>query len=149
MAAEAARAKEFEDKRKDEFLGYLDAWNSDRGNWRFSKVKQKWLLANMYDRKKINKEHFKVLLKYLGGMTGQRREILLGEANKFISECEAIQAQKDSNDTQTEINNTGDTTDINPQPKKITKEMKVKLKRCRFIVQLFGQEKTEEGKTEQ
>jgi WKF domain len=34
-------------------IDYLRTWKSDRSVWKFQKVRQIWLLANMYDEVKV------------------------------------------------------------------------------------------------
>lgn len=34
---------------------YLRAWKSDRSSWKFQKVRQTWLLSNLYDEVKVRR----------------------------------------------------------------------------------------------
>lgn len=48
-------------------LDYLSQWEKDRVHWRFQKVRQVWLLHNMYDENKVNVlcSHIKVIVDFL------------------------------------------------------------------------------------
>ncbi len=78
------KKKSKEDKSKHESVGqnkalrYLDAWNDDRGNWKFEKCRQIWLLQHWRDDTRIPDEKFDTLLKYIGSVQGRMREGTLG-----------------------------------------------------------------------
>ncbi len=38
---------------KDQAINYLRTWKSDRSNWKFNKVRQVWLLKNMYKESQV------------------------------------------------------------------------------------------------
>lgn len=40
-------------------IDYLHTWHSDRGNWNFKKVRQVWLLQNMFDQEQVSRTVFK------------------------------------------------------------------------------------------
>ena len=60
------------------FRRYLETWSEDRGNWKFEKCRQIWLLQNAYDKSKINDDKFDVLLNYMGSIQGKMRQMALG-----------------------------------------------------------------------
>ncbi|XP_035695210.1 uncharacterized protein C7orf50 homolog [Branchiostoma floridae] len=63
---------------------YLQTWKSDRPNWVFRKVRQVWLLRNMYTMDKVSDEDFPILLEYLAGLQGKGRETTVAEAEKLL-----------------------------------------------------------------
>lgn len=63
---------------------YLTKWEKDRSNWSFKKVRQVWLLQNMYDVEKLPEEHFPTLLKYLEGLKGMARDKSSQQAEEMI-----------------------------------------------------------------
>ncbi|KAI8494722.1 hypothetical protein Bbelb_273270 [Branchiostoma belcheri] len=78
--------KEEEKKESVVHLGsvYLQTWKSDRPNWVFRKVRQVWLLRNMYNTDKVSDEDFPILLEYLAGLQGKGRETTVAEAEKLL-----------------------------------------------------------------
>ncbi|KAI8575911.1 hypothetical protein K450DRAFT_259356 [Umbelopsis ramanniana AG] len=56
-------------------IDYLRTWKSDRSEWKFQKVRQIWLLANMYDEVKISDEDFAILLEYVQDLKGKARQV--------------------------------------------------------------------------
>lgn len=65
-------------------LFYLHTWYTNREHWNFRKVRQVWLLQNMFDQEKIPDEDFSILLKYLEGLKGVAKEKTIEEAEKKI-----------------------------------------------------------------
>lgn len=59
-------------------LRYLENWSEERGNWKFEKCRQIWLLQNCYDLVKINDQKFDILLEYMGTIKGKMREMAIG-----------------------------------------------------------------------
>jgi len=68
-----------ESKGQNRALRYLRAWDEDRGNWKFEKCRQIWLLQHCYDGSKVEDDRFDVLLKYLGSIRGRMRRQALGD----------------------------------------------------------------------
>ncbi|XP_064613546.1 uncharacterized protein C7orf50 homolog [Liolophura sinensis] len=93
-------------------LDYLSHWEKDREHWRFQKVRQVWLLQNMYDANKVNNSSFKTLLLYLDGLKGRSRETTVKKAEDIIAHDEDSDA---------------DTKDVS----------KVKLERARQLIQVL------------
>lgn len=54
-----ATAVTTESKAKTAALHYLDTFTKDKANWKFQKVRQVWILQNMYFSKQMNNEQFK------------------------------------------------------------------------------------------
>ncbi|KAI9281751.1 hypothetical protein BC943DRAFT_329508 [Umbelopsis sp. AD052] len=64
-------------------IDYLRTWKSDRSGWKFQKVRQIWLLANMYDEVKISDEDFAILLEYVQDLKGKARQVTIEEATQI------------------------------------------------------------------
>ena len=75
-----------ESKGQSKALRYLKAWyahqNGESEEWKFEKCRQIWLLQNCYDDKKVGKDEFKILLKYMKSIQGRMREGALNDAKK-------------------------------------------------------------------
>eukprot|EP01130_Rhizamoeba_saxonica_P011043 TRINITY_DN4572_c0_g1_i1.p1 TRINITY_DN4572_c0_g1~~TRINITY_DN4572_c0_g1_i1.p1 ORF type:complete len:129 (+),score=29.41 TRINITY_DN4572_c0_g1_i1:109-495(+) len=84
-------------------ITYLVKWKKDRENWKFQKVRQVWLLKNLYNVELITKKHFRYLLQYIDGLRGNWRQILIDQAESFIEEYNDDLNSLDSEDETTEI----------------------------------------------
>lgn len=67
-------------------LDYLRTWHSNREYWSFKKVRQSWLLQNLFDQEKIPDEDFSTLIKYLEGLKGSSREKTVKMAEQRMEE---------------------------------------------------------------
>lgn len=67
-------------------LDYLRTWHSNREYWSFKKVRQSWLLQNLFDQEKIPDEDFSTLIKYLQGLKGSSREKTVKMAEQRMEE---------------------------------------------------------------
>ncbi|XP_034563190.1 uncharacterized protein C7orf50 homolog isoform X2 [Notolabrus celidotus] len=67
-------------------LDYLTCWAENRGEWKFQKTRQTWLLQHMFDSEKIPDETFSLLLQYLEGLQGGARETTAQKAIAVIEE---------------------------------------------------------------
>lgn len=65
-------------------LDYLHTWYTNRQHWNFKKVRQIWLLQNMFDQEQIPDEDFCILLKYLEGLKGAAKDKTIEMAEKRI-----------------------------------------------------------------
>jgi len=65
-------------------LDYLRTWHTNRQHWNFKKVRQVWLLQNMFDQEQITDEDFSILLKYLEGLKGTAKEKTIEMAEQRI-----------------------------------------------------------------
>ena len=78
-----------ESKGQSKALRYLKCWyehhTGESVEWKFEKCRQIWLLQNAYDSKKIGKDDFKILLKYMKSIQGRMRERVLEEAQTKVS----------------------------------------------------------------
>ena len=75
-----------ESKGQSKALRYLKLWYADKKGkseepWKFEKCRQIWLLQNCYDKTKVSKDDFKLLLKYMATIKGRMRKIALGKDN--------------------------------------------------------------------
>lgn len=70
------KARRAEVKDPQEAAEYLRCWSQRADGervWRFNKSTQSWLLRHMYDKDRVSKEAFKLLLEYLTGLQGAAR----------------------------------------------------------------------------
>jgi len=78
-----------ESKGQSKAIRYLKDWHAhhtgESEEWKFEKCRQIWLLQNAYDSKKICKEDFKVLLKYMKSIQGRAKIGVLEDAQKKVS----------------------------------------------------------------
>jgi len=65
-------------------ITYLLSWKEKTKDWKFKKLRQTWLLQSMYDKEKVSKANFKILLEYLEDLKGASREQTLKEAKEFV-----------------------------------------------------------------
>lgn len=61
----SSKSKSKKVKDPQEAIAYLEQWKKSRGNWKFNKNTQSWLIRHMYDASLISKHDFEVLLEYL------------------------------------------------------------------------------------
>ena len=82
-------------------LHYLRAWGAKNADWKFQKVRQMYLLHNMYNANRISGmliqslpfDHthsladadFKIMLEYLRGMKGSGRTLTLKQAQDIVA----------------------------------------------------------------
>lgn len=87
--ARRRRHKRLNQKDTEAAAGYLNSWlrkeegASDHG-WKFNKATQAWLLRHAYDPDLVEKDTFKLLLRYVIGLRGAARERLRTEAGAII-----------------------------------------------------------------
>ncbi|XP_062269910.1 uncharacterized protein C7orf50 homolog isoform X4 [Platichthys flesus] len=67
-------------------LVYLTCWAEKRGEWKFQKTRQTWLLQHMFDSDKIPDENFSVLLQYLEGLRGGSKDMTVKKALALVEE---------------------------------------------------------------
>eukprot|EP00729_Bicosta_minor_P000310 gene310-26320_t len=68
---------------------YLREWatkDDDGSTWKFQKVRQTWLLKNMFNPASVEKGDFKILLKYLKGLQGKSRGETVAAAQEHVNE---------------------------------------------------------------
>ncbi|KAJ2961257.1 hypothetical protein NQZ79_g3500 [Umbelopsis isabellina] len=81
---------------------YLRAWKSDRSSWKFQKVRQTWLLSNLYDEIKIGDEDFAILLEYLQELKGKARQTTIEEATQINQQYPDNESESES-DSQAQV----------------------------------------------
>lgn len=77
-------------KAKTAALDYLTVFTLDKSKWKFQKVRQIWLLQNMYFSKQMDNDQFKDLLAYLKGMSDKQRKITVQEAKNILESADPI-----------------------------------------------------------
>ena len=65
---------------------YLSTWAEDKASWKFNKVLQNYLLDNLMDSKKIDKELFRSACAYLASIEGGARDRLLSRVQKILDD---------------------------------------------------------------
>ncbi|XP_067942493.1 uncharacterized protein C7orf50 homolog [Watersipora subatra] len=65
-------------------LNYLKLWKDFRSTWKFSKVRQTWLLRHWSNTEILDDERFAVLLEYMSALKGQARETTSKEASELL-----------------------------------------------------------------
>ncbi|KAF9437055.1 hypothetical protein BGZ76_002125 [Entomortierella beljakovae] len=69
-------------------LAYLVEWKRSRATWKFQKLRQVWLLNNMYDDKQIPTAHWGVFLEYIHDLKGAARNTAVDDARKIVESPE-------------------------------------------------------------
>jgi hypothetical protein len=110
-------------------IQYLTLWNKNRDNWSFKKSRQNWLLEHLYHRELIDKKRFKILLNYIQALQGKRRQELVDEAFKFITEYESLLSEKKVRDLVSQPTEVDD-------PEWNSKN--AKYKRCRMVFHVLS-----------
>lgn len=77
-------------------IRYLEDWAAKAEGWKFKKTRQTFLLQHMYDPLTLDKELFKVMLRYLEGLRGQARKEALSRAERLRSASETASPDEDS-----------------------------------------------------
>ncbi|RZF44483.1 hypothetical protein LSTR_LSTR002256 [Laodelphax striatellus] len=72
----------------DDHIKYLEAWKTDKSNWKFEKVKQMRLLTGMFDPKKLPENVFPLFVEYMKNSTGNARKTAVEKATQIIDEME-------------------------------------------------------------
>lgn len=73
---------------KTQALAYLDLWKNNKNDWSFKKVRQKWLLKNLYNETEVDDKKFKILLEYLSAAKGAARKLTIEEAESIYAEVD-------------------------------------------------------------
>ena len=91
-----------ESKGQSKAIRYLKEWyahhTGESEEWKFAKVQQIWLLTHAYDPKRICKDNFKLLLKYMKSIQGRAKISVLEDAQKKVS----LQEQRNTKLTEAE-----------------------------------------------
>ena len=84
-------------------LKYLEKWETDRGNWKFEKCRQIWLLQNCYDLAKIPDAKFDTLLKYMASIQGKMRESALESAREKVAQDDSWEEEIEAGKTEADL----------------------------------------------
>lgn len=95
----ANRDDEKSAKARNLSIEYLRLWKRDRGSWNFQKVRQVWLLKNMYNEEKLTEEDFGIMLEYLEGLSGIARKTTVDKAEKIMKDSDL--SEKNSEEEKT------------------------------------------------
>ncbi|KAJ3319886.1 hypothetical protein HDV06_005862 [Boothiomyces sp. JEL0866] len=87
--APEATSTDKETSAKDAALAYLMTFIENKDQWKFQKVRQTWILQNLYYQHQIDNIHFKHTLTYLQGMGDRQKKETIEEA-KIMLEKEGI-----------------------------------------------------------
>ncbi|CAM9678395.1 unnamed protein product [Chrysoparadoxa australica] len=74
---------------------HLRTWQEDRGNWKFAKRQQVWLLANAFDAKAVDDTAFQILTSYIQDMKGAARSRFLERATELANDAATASASAD------------------------------------------------------
>ena len=82
---------------------YLLAWKHRKGLWRFQKVRQVWLLKNIYNSELVTDETFDIFINYIAPLKGAARELTLKQAEDVLTKVggEEVGEDEDEQDTET------------------------------------------------
>ncbi|XP_044748245.1 uncharacterized protein C7orf50 homolog isoform X2 [Coccinella septempunctata] len=78
------KKKESDNESQQKALNYLSKWKHARSEWKFEKLRQVWLVQNIYDSGKIDEKYWETLIDYLNNSKGKVREKVINEAIKII-----------------------------------------------------------------
>ncbi|KAG0202798.1 hypothetical protein BGX28_004779 [Mortierella sp. GBA30] len=89
-------------------LAYLVEWKRSRATWKFQKLRQVWLINNMYDDKQLPSTHWDIFLDYIHDLKGAARTAAIQEAKKIVeapepeddNEGKEEDAKKDATDNE-------------------------------------------------
>ncbi|KAL5034790.1 hypothetical protein BDV3_004309 [Batrachochytrium dendrobatidis] len=106
-------------KAKQAAMDYLDLFINNRKQWKFQKVRQIWILRNLYYQAMVTEKQFKDALSYMKDMGARAKEETIVEANTILEQVrkakEAIKTQDgktgDDNDKDSEMED-GDEKDL-------------------------------------
>ena len=110
---------------------YLNTWSEDKASWKFNKVLQNFLLDNIMDSKKIDKELFRSASAYLASIQGGARDRLLSRVQKILDG-----EDDNDNDNNHKTGEDGKPTEAAPAP--THKEKELVLKRAIKIQSSFS-----------
>uniref|UniRef100_A0A3B3ZMM6 WKF domain-containing protein n=1 Tax=Periophthalmus magnuspinnatus TaxID=409849 RepID=A0A3B3ZMM6_9GOBI len=65
-------------------LDYLTCWAENRGEWKFQKTRQTWLLQHMFNSEQVSDDKFSVLLQYLEGLQGAAKDTTVQKALALV-----------------------------------------------------------------
>merc|ERR1712156_700831 len=123
-----------ESKGQSEAIRYLKEWYAhhigESEEWKFAKVQQIWLLTHAYDPKRICKDNFKLLLKYMKSIQGRAKISVLEDAQKKVS----LQEQRSTKLTEAESEEEGKSEKKIGEDLEHSKLDEISVKRARKII---------------
>ncbi|KAF9571711.1 hypothetical protein EC968_000229 [Mortierella alpina] len=78
-------------------LAYLVEWKRARSTWKFQKLRQVWLINNMYDDTQLPSTHWSIFLDYIHDLKGAARTAAIQEAKKIV---EAPEPEEDAEENE-------------------------------------------------
>ncbi|KAH6564705.1 hypothetical protein BASA50_009465 [Batrachochytrium salamandrivorans] len=94
-------------KAKQAALEYLDLFINNRKQWKFQKVRQIWILRNLYYQAMVTESQFQDALKYMKDMGVRAKEETITEANIILEQVRTAKASS----TETKDKNASDNDD--------------------------------------
>ena len=79
---------------------YLDAWKNSKATWKFQKVRQVWLLQNMYSLELVPEPVFTILVEYLTPLRGAGRDQTLKEAEAILKKSSEMDDGSDGEESE-------------------------------------------------
>ncbi|KAF9961494.1 hypothetical protein BGZ70_008268 [Mortierella alpina] len=79
-------------------LAYLVEWKRARATWKFQKLRQVWLINNMYDDMQLPSTHWGIFLDYIHDLKGAARTAAIQEAKKIVEAPEPEEDEKENED---------------------------------------------------
>merc|ERR1711953_1603785 len=123
-----------ESKGQSKAIRYLKEWyahhTGESEEWKFAKVQQIWLLTHAYDPKRICKDNFKLLLKYMKSIQGRAKISVLEDAQKKVS----LQEQRNTKLTEAESEQEGKSEKKIGEDLEHSKLDEISVKRARKII---------------
>ena len=79
------------DKSSLKVKEYLNLFLNDKKNWKFQKLRQTWILQNLFFQHQMDNQTFRDSLIYLKGLSSSARDEILRIANEFLeNDCDTI-----------------------------------------------------------
>ncbi|KAG0034610.1 hypothetical protein BGZ81_003923 [Podila clonocystis] len=94
-------------------LAYLVEWKRTRDTWKFQKLRQVWLINNMYSDKEIPDSHWEIFLEYIRDLKGAARTAVIQEAQKIVDAPEEEEEEENKDLTSEEANGEDDDKEMN------------------------------------
>lgn len=117
-------------KDPSEAMAYLNEWQNhknSKGNWKFNKNTQSWIIRHMYEVEKISRGAFEITLDYLGGLEGTTmRSRIRAEASRRALRYKEHEKKSKADETKeknTEETESNKATDNAADPKTSDKEL--------------------------
>ncbi|KAF9923567.1 hypothetical protein FBU30_006396 [Linnemannia zychae] len=85
-------------------LAYLVEWKKARATWKFQKLRQVWLINNMYDDKQLPDSHWSLFLEYIHDLKGAARNSAIVDAKKIV-EAPEVEDEEEKSETKGAENN--------------------------------------------